>query len=108
MLSWRFNAPVLGVFLMCYGYSPLMGVVGVCGEDFPAGIRMCMVWVFLSKFYVGDDSKIDALEFEVPEGLIQIDIISISDIQGTDTDVGGGGGGGAVPWRLPFVIHLLP
>lgn len=66
---------------------------------------MGMVWVLLSKFYFGYNSKINALKFEVPDGQIQIETLSISDIKGADTEIREG------RWFLgasTLYNHLLP
>ena len=105
MANRRLHAPVLGIPLEHYGYPPLVGVISVRGEYFPAVVLMDMVWMFLSKLYFSDNSKINALKFEVSDCHLQVGTLGISDIQGADIDVWEG-------WHIfgvsTFGGHLLP
>ena len=105
MANRRLHAPVLGIPLEHYGYPPLVGVIGVRGEDFPAVVLMGMVWMFLSKLYFSNNSKINALKLEVSDCHLEVGALGVSYIQGADMDVGEG-------WHIlgviTFGVHLLP
>ena len=50
----------------------LVGVISMRGEYFPAVVLMGMVWMFLSKLYFSNNSKINALKFEVSDCHLQV------------------------------------
>ena len=90
MANRRLHAPVLGIPLEHYGYPALVGVIGVRGEYFPAVVLMGMVWMFLSKLYFSNNSKVNALKFKVSDCHLEVGAVGVSHIEGADMDVGEG------------------